>query len=330
MLAERNAKLVQEQIGRQIGLLQELLPFLRCPSCGSELTLSGDACPSGPQTGSFSCGRGHVFPIVGGIPRFAGDSYATSFGFQWNRFSTTQLDTASGTTESRDTFLEKTGFALEDLHGRRVLDVGCGMGRFLEVVADTGAEAVGIDLSSAVEAARENLRDRPNVSVLQADVFRLPFAEGSFDFIYSIGVLHHTPDTRAAFLQLPRFLRSGGRISIWVYGQRLRAFVVSPLVRQITKRMPAPALLRACEVARPWGGFLRNVRSRHLRFLLHLGMNVSLHPNPEWRVLDTFDWYSPRFQHLHRRDEVRRWFREGGLTEIRDLAFPVAVTGRKP
>jgi len=294
------------------------------------LTLSTDACPSGPETGSLSCAGGHVFPIVRGIPRFAGESYATSFGFQWNRFSTTQLDSASGTTESRDTFLEKTGFALGDLRGRRVLDVGCGMGRFLEVVSDAGAEVVGIDLSSAVEAARENLKHRPNVSVLQADVFRLPFAEGSFDFIYSIGVLHHTPDTRAAFLQLPRFLRSGGRISIWVYGQRLRAFVVSPLVRQITKRMPAPALLRACEVARPWGGFLRNVRSRHLRFLLHLGMNVSLHPNPEWRVLDTFDWYSPRFQHLHSRDEVRGWFREGGLTEIRDLAFPVAVTGRKP
>jgi SAM-dependent methyltransferase len=310
-------------------LLQEILSFLRCPSCGSELAFSGDV-PSGAETGSLSCATGHVFPIAGGVPRFAGETYATSFGFQWNRFSTTQLDSASGTTESRDTFLEKTGFALEDLRGKRVLDVGCGMGRFLEVVADAGAEVVGIDLSSAVDAARRNLKSRLNVSVLQADVFRLPFAEESFDFIYSIGVLHHTPDTRAAFLQLPRFLRPGGRISIWVYGARLRAFVLSPIVRQITKRMPAPALLRLCEIARPWGGFLRKVRSRKLRFLLQMGLNVSLHPNPEWRVLDTFDWYSPQFQHLHARDEVHGWFREGGLTNVRDLAFPVALTGVRP
>jgi ubiquinone/menaquinone biosynthesis C-methylase UbiE len=293
------------------------------------LTLSGDA-PSGAGAGSLSCATGHVFPIAGGIPRFAGDTYAASFGFQWNRFSTTQLDSANGTTESRDTFLEKTGLALEDLRGKRVLDVGCGMGRFLEIVADAGAEVVGIDLSSAVDAARRNLKSRQNVSILQADVFRLPFADESFDLIYSIGVLHHTPDTRVAFLQLPRFLRPGGRISIWVYSARLRAFVLSPVVRQITKRVSAPTLLKLCEIARPWGGFLRKVRSRNLRFLLHMGLNISVHPNPEWRVLDTFDWYSPHFQHMHTRAEVHTWFREGGLTNIRDLAIPVALTGVKP
>jgi SAM-dependent methyltransferase len=264
------------------------------------------------------------------VPRFTGERYAASFGYQWNRFSRTQLDSANGTTESRDTFVEKTGFPLEDLRGKRVLEVGCGMGRFLEVVADAGAEVVGIDISTAVNAAFSNVGSRPNVDILQADVFALPFADGAFDYIYSIGVLHHTPDTRKAFLELPRLLAPRGRIAIWVYATRLRMFVGGALLRQLTKHLPTRVLLELCRVARPWGAMVRAIPQRHLRFLAQLGATVSLHPDPDWRVLDTFDWYSPRYQHKHSRAELRRWMTEAGLTELRDLEFPVSMSARRP
>src|SRR5262245_13985660 len=169
---------------------------LKCTVCGTPgLAKHAEAWACG------ACGR--RFPIVGGIPRFVADEHYTgSFGFQWNRFARTQLDSANGSTRSRDTFLLKTGWRLEDLKGRRVLDAGCGMGRFAELCADAGAEIHGVDLSVAVEAAHRNLGHQPNVHLYQADIMGLPFAEASFDFIYSIGVLHHTPDTRAAFLKL--------------------------------------------------------------------------------------------------------------------------------
>ncbi len=74
-----------------------------------------------------------------------------------------------------------------------------------------------MDLSGAVEAARDLTADLPAVSVVRGDLLRPPFATGTFDHIYSLGVLDHTPDPRAAFLALARLLRPGGRIAIWVY-----------------------------------------------------------------------------------------------------------------
>lgn len=164
--------------------------ILKCVRCG------GVGLESAPA--AWSCPTCHAtFPIARGVPRFvSAEEYSTSFGFQWSRFSRTQLDSATGTTRSRDTFVEKTGWSLHDLRGKRTLDVGCGMGRFAEICAEAGAEVHAIDLSTAVDAAATNLARWPNVHVYQADVMNLPFQDESFDLIYSIGVLHHTPDTR--------------------------------------------------------------------------------------------------------------------------------------
>jgi len=87
------------------------------------------------------------------------------------------------------------------------LDVGCGMGRFAEVVTRWGARVVGIDLSVAAKVAVKNLADREFVG-FQADVFALPFAPETFDCIYSMGVLHHTPDCEKAVKVLPQYLKT--------------------------------------------------------------------------------------------------------------------------
>ena len=83
------------------------------------------------------------------------------------------------------------------------------MGRFAEVATRWGARVVGIDLSAAAEVAAKNLADREFVA-FQADVFALPFAPESFDIIYSVGVLHHTPDCEAAVKSLDKYLKPGG------------------------------------------------------------------------------------------------------------------------
>jgi len=301
--------------------------MLRCPDCEGGLEPGGVVHGGVVSDEELRCSQGHVWPVRDGVPRFSGEQYAESFGFQWTAFAQTQLDSANGTSESRDTFVEKTGWSLEMLKGRRILEVGCGMGRFLEVVAEAGAEAVGVDLSAAVDAAQSNLRERPNVSVLQADVFRLPFARSCFDLIYSIGVLHHTPDTRQAFLRLPDLLKPGGPIAICVYGSDLGRYSMSDLVRPLTSRLPKPILLRLCRAAVPLGKW--QARSR-FGPLCHKLFPVSWHSDPTWRWLDTFDWYSPRYQHKHSYEEVEAWFRSVGLEEVRRLPFPVSVSGRRP
>jgi 2-polyprenyl-3-methyl-5-hydroxy-6-metoxy-1,4-benzoquinol methylase len=267
-------------------------------------------------------------PRLRGVLRFVeADSYAHSFGKEWNWFAQTQLDRPDRErTESRQTFAAKTGLVPEDLRGKRVLDVGCGMGRFAEVAASYGAEVLGVDLSVAVDAANANLGSLPNTAFVQADVFNLPLKEESFDFIYSIGVLHHTPDTQAAFSQLPRLLKPSGEIVIWVYtNERKIGYVASDAYRRFTTKMSEERLLRWCRAAAPLGAFYRTKAGRYLSPVLP----VSHHPDPEWRVLDTFDWYAPRYQWKHDWDEVEGWFAEAGLTEIRRHEVPVSMSGRR-
>lgn len=297
-----------------------LLQLLRDPVDGRTLTRDGEelVSPSGRR-----------YPIVRGIPRFVpSDSYAGSFGYQWNQFARTQLDSESGRPESRNAFLQKTGLRLEDLAGKTVLDVGCGMGRFAEVVAEAGARLVGIDLSVAVDAAGPNLARFENAAVVQADVFALPFAPETFEVIYSIGVLHHTPDTREAFLALPRLLKPGGQIAVWLYTSFLRwTHLTSRLYRKVTTHLPKALLLKLCRVAVPLGAIQRSGGKAGL--VLRWALPVSGHPDPEWRILDTFDWYSPRYQWTHTEAEVDGWFLEAGLTDLWHGTYPVSVRGKR-
>jgi SAM-dependent methyltransferase/uncharacterized protein YbaR (Trm112 family) len=315
---------------------RDLVQLLCCPDCKTSLTLQ-DATPRLPvvETGGLACTRCHaIFPIVRGIPRFVGtDQYVGSFSYEWNRWNQVQLDIANGRTESEDTFAEKTGFTPEELRGKLVLDVGCGAGRFLDVASKWGATVIGIDLSFAVEASQKNLGDRPNVSVIQADVFRLPFRDATFDAIFSIGVLHHSRDTREAFLQLPSLLKHGGDIAVWLYYYEDQVYnAASDFWRAVLRPFPTSVVyawswllvtlfswLWAQPVMsrKPWG---------HLRRVLP----VNTHADRQWRILDTFDWYSPRYQDKDcSPGRVLGWCREGGIRDVRVLSFPTSIRGRR-
>lgn len=296
---------------------------LACPRCTRELPGLDDWTGGGARCAC--CGT--TFPIVRGIPRFVtSDAYTASFSFEWNRHRKTQLDSAVS-RESEKTFREKTGLSPEDVAGRLVLDVGCGMGRFVDVISRWGGNVVGIDLSLAVEAAYANVGARDNVRILQANLFHLPFRPGSFDLVYSIGVLHHTPDCEKAFRQLVPFVRPGGRLCIWVYGNMGPWERFARLYRRVTVRMPPRLLHALCHVAIPWFHVCRIPLIGPLLWTL---FPISRHPNRDWRVLDTFDWYSPTYQSLHTFPEVYRWFRSEGLVDITLLDFPVAVAGSRP
>src|SRR3954463_6464566 len=96
----------------------DLLDVVRCPGCRGPLEASG-----GP-TGLRCRACGSSYPVVGGVPRFAGEAYAASFGRQWNRYDVARDE------EDEATFLVKTGMAPGSLAGRLVLDAGCGGGRY--------------------------------------------------------------------------------------------------------------------------------------------------------------------------------------------------------
>lgn len=303
---------------------RDLVELVCCPDCHQDLNLC-DETPELPEveSGALLCASCSTsFPIVRGVPRFVtSDHYTGSFSYEWNRWNQVQLDIANGGTESERTFAEKTGFTPEDLHGKLVLDVGCGAGRFLDVASRWGAKVVGVDLSFAVEASHCNVGSRPNVAVIQADLFRLPFRPKSFDAIFSLGVLHHSRDTREAFLRLPPLLADDGSIAVWLYYYTDRLYcVASDVWRMLLRPLPARAIY-------VWSWLLVTLLSRFSRLRV---LPLSTHPDRTWRILDTFDWYSPRYQDKDCSPaRVINWCREGGVRDVHVLPFPTSIRGRR-
>lgn len=275
------------------------------------------------------CGCTAAYPIRGHIARFVPEAnYADTFGFQWNRFRKTQLDSYTGVAITRDRFFLSTGWSSDELRGKRILDVGCGAGRFAEVALELGAELVALDYSSAVEACWENNRRFDTLSVIRGDIYHLPFAPGSFDYVYCLGVLQHTPDVRSAFQALPRQLRPGGRLAVDVY-PKLRRNVLSSKywVRPITRRMNQQRLFRLVErvvpVLLPASVALGRAPlvGPQLRHLLPISnydgiLPLSREQLREWAVLDTYDMLSPTYDQPQTAATLRRWLMDAGMQDV--------------
>lgn len=315
-------------------VLSLAMPMLVCPACGSGVELRDS------EAQCRDCERIYSRDSRNGVISFVEEeSYTESFGLQWKTFSREQLDN-DRLRDSELRFREETGFFPEHIAGKAVLDAGCGMGRFLDVVSRDGAAlAVGVDLSSAVNAAAANLSDRDNVLIVKGDIFRLPFQRGSFDVVFSIGVLHHTPSTEQAFRALVPLVKPGGEIAISVYAAIMKPGVGWALgmfrrsfFRVFTRRLPKRLMLLWSLYCVPVFWVIDKIPV--VRWIRYLFPAVIYKSYPlKWSVLDTFDTYATELESRHRPKEVFHWFREAGLTNI-DLLDSgdgwVSVRGRAP
>ena len=276
---------------------------LYCPESGQPLVVSAGGAQLATEDGT------RAWPIVDGIPRFVGDRHLASFGLQWNRFEVAHDD------EDRATFQAKTGVRPDELLNLRVLDAGCGGGRYCRVAGAAGATVWGADHSSAVNTAAELCSHLDRVRFLQADLKNLPFEPASFDFVFSIGVMHHDADTRSVFDAVAKMVKPGGRLSVWLYRRnQWWQELINNALRRRTTRMNSDRLERWCRFGAWLGGV--PVVNRTLNKVV----NFSAHASRENRVCDTFDWYAPEYQHHHTLDELRGWFRDAGFDQLVVLA----------
>jgi SAM-dependent methyltransferase len=254
--------------------------------------------------------------------------YAANFGFQWNRFPRTQLDSYSGVPITRPRFLAQIGWTEAEFAGCRVLDVGCGAGRFAEIALSAGAEVVAVDYSSAIAACASNLRHHPRLRAVQADVYRLPFAPARFDLVYCLGVLQHTPDVAATIRALAAQVRPGGMLVVDSYHRGLGDLLhPKRWLRPLTTRLPDQRLFTFIE---QWAPRLRRMSTaagrvpivgRALRRLIPVANYEGTYPlSPEqldeWAVLDTFDWFAPRYDQPQTAATLRRLFVECGCEDV--------------
>jgi len=309
----------------------QILDILRCPETGARLDLISPQYDLGEvETGELATAdRRFVYPIRDFIPRFVPEtSYADNFGVQWNRFRQTQLDSFSGQPISADRFWNATGWRPVDLAGKWVLDVGCGAGRFAELALESGANVLALDYSSAVDACYANLKHFPNLHVVQANIYALPLLQGVFPFVYSLGVLQHTPDVERAFQALPPMLAPNGELCVDFYWKRIRTMMHAKFVwRPFTKRVPNALLFRTLEGIVPSllaiSQFTGRVplMGRYLKRLLPVADYTGIYPLSadqlsEWALLDTFDMLAPKHDNPQTAATVKTWLQNAGLAEI--------------
>jgi SAM-dependent methyltransferase len=267
-----------------------------------------------------------VAPIVAGIPRFVDPArnYAEAFGFQWKTWRTLS-DSLHGGRGKRDEILERTHFDAYPTQGASILECGMGGGDDTEVLLQLGfAEVHSFDLSDAVERAAAHLKD-PRLTISQASIFEIPYADESFDFVFCHRVLQHTPDPQRALRNICRKVRPGGVLFAHCYKrspQHMRCFKYK--YRWLTKRLPYRwiyAYVRAC------GPLLHRVNSalyrlgrRGRRFsyawvpYYHFPRYTDLGPDRLLQVeqLNTFDALTPAYDNpMAARDFCSTIEREG-------------------
>lgn len=311
----------------------ELLKILCCPDCKGDLSLSEARESAGEiEQGQLVCGAcARRYPIIDFVPRFVhAENYANNFGFQWNKFRSTQLDSHTGLPLSRERFFESTGWLPEELKGQKALDIGCGAGRFAEVALSTGAEVIALDYSSAVEACWKNLSPNPRLNVVQGDIYKLPFKKETFDFVYCLGVLQHTPDVEKAFLALPDQVRRGGKLAVDVYPKlRGNMHFLWPKywIRPVTKRMSQERLFKLVlgmvKFLLPVSLVIGRIPvvGRKLRYAIPVANHEPDWPLnktqvKEWAILNTYDMLAPAHDYPQSAQTLRSWFQQAGLRDL--------------
>jgi len=279
------------------------------------------------DNGYLDASSGQVFQILSGIPRFCiVDNYSESFGYQWNQFARTQIDSYCASTQSESRFYLETGWAPCDLSTATVLEVGSGAGRFSEVFLRTTTGFLhSVDYSSAVDAnLRNNYQYSERLQLSQASIYELPYADNTFDRVFCLGVLQHIPSFSDGVSALIAKAKPGGEIVVDFYPvngwwTKLHA---KYLLRPFTKRLPKPLLLRLIRQNIVWMLLLSDALcyfrlSILTRFIPITDVRLipeSLSPleRREWAVMDTFDCFSPEFDNPQSlRDVVKMFTRHG-------------------
>lgn len=336
-----------------------LLNLLRCPRSGSELTCIPYKVVDKTEVidGVLKNQSGDAYIIYQGVPKMLSNSglpeaFITSyrdrllqdapslvsddttqpankfsFSYQWSTHSYDDLTWELQVSERVNIFYRYFGMTPDQAKGCRLLDAGCGNGTLSAHLAIEGFEVVALDYSESVYRAYQyklfegrvtnEVLDR--LDYVQGDVQHPPFEPGSFDLIYSDGVLHHTPDTKTSFMALAPLVKPGGRFLVWLYRSDTKPLYEAKmklvkLVRHLTKNLSYRNKMLLCYVGAVL--ILLSVRVGYLfgykkRRLIPIRLKAT----------NLFDTISPQFNYEHTPAEVIAWFEEAGYTDIKEASI---------
>jgi SAM-dependent methyltransferase len=248
-----------------------------------------------------------------------------SFGEEWNRFATfTEEETRVAGDEVFDLVTNDIANA-----STVALDIGCGTGRWSLYLAPHVQFIEAVDPGDAVRAAARLTRTAGNIRVTQAGYGGLPFAPGSFDLVFSLGVVHHLPDTEQAIREAASMVRPGGWLLLYIYyafdnrGALFRSlFPLANGIRRVVSRMPARLKFLTCDalatvVYLPFVGAARLARAAGIRSWAKVPL--SYYVGKPWKIIrnDSLDRFGTPLEKRFTQDAIRGMLERTGLTDIR-------------
>ena len=259
-------------------------------------------------------------------PRNVDDRVVAAFGDEWSRFGNDSLDDEE-LLRMFDAYASV--FPWDDLPSDAVgFDAGCGSGRFARFFAPRVGRLICVDASAkALDVARRTLLGHDNVEFRHEDLSAMGIADGSCDFGYSLGVLHHIPDTEDATRACIRKLKPGAPFLVYLYydlegvglvHRSLLALVTG--LRVLISRLPS--LIRHL-VTDLLAVVLYLPLARVARLVERVGRDPSRVPlfqyrNRSFYVMrnDALDRFGTRLEKRYSRDEVRDLLEGAGLTGV--------------
>ena len=255
---------------------------------------------------------------------------ARGFGEEWSTFRQGETSLAR---EQRETIFENY-FRIFPWHllppgGGTGADVGCGSGRWAIMVAPRVAHLHLLDVSpEALAVARENLKSQNNVSFHVSSVGAIPLPAQSLDFAFSLGVLHHVPDTQKAIDAISEKLKSGAPFLVYLYyafdnrPSWYRAlWMLSNVVRLVVSRLPHRIRIIFSEVI---AAAIYWPLARFAALLSHFGVSrqslpLSWYSDKSFYVMrtDAYDRFCTRLEKRFTRVQIEQMLAHAGFEQIR-------------
>lgn len=337
---------------------RKFLPYLCCPETQKPLLLEViEETSSGfIKAGILSTEDGlHQYSIREGIPRFVkGEEYADSFGREWEMFPQVQFQHQNSDKAMRDhtekMFYGITEWDKNELKNHAVVEFGSGAGRFIDIVHSAQGDeglVIGLELSGAADVARKNFGENCNVLIVQGDALQPPFFTDILDFVYSIGVLHHTPLPAKGLKEMMRVAKVGGKVSVCVYNAQCpyyaapSIFGIRKFINLLKKKIGETKAYKIALWYSKFAGYflyyidwivskIPVVGANAVKFLRQYMYALSTLPDTQWRILDTFDAITPTYASTHSPEEIEFWLKEFGCTEYHNTRFaPASYTAIK-